>query len=86
MRGKETRGGVRWNSSTLHQSHKPIARTCTWCGKPFTSANNKEKGDRYCSVGHRTAMHKLKTSILNKRRVTKKTRKRHSFRPEVWRA
>ena len=58
---------------------------CNWCDKPFTSNANNMKGERYCSTAHRTYMFKLKQSIDNKRRVTKKERKRHTFRPETWR-
>jgi len=83
---KETRGGLRWNSATLHQARKPLDHICAWCNDSFTSTGNKEKGDRYCSDHHRINMFNLKQAIDNKKRVTKRMRKRHTFRPEVWRA
>ena len=82
---KSGRGGLRPNSSILHKSHKQKSYVCNWCDKPFTSNANNMKGERYCSTAHRTYMFKLKQSIDNKRRVTKKERKRHTFRPETWR-
>ena len=95
---KETRGGMRWNSSTLYQGKKTRKYSCTWCGKKFSSKSGGQStrleregagigiANRYCCPDHRQKMFHLKSSLKNKRRVTKKNRKRHTFRPEVWRA
>ena len=87
MRGKETRGGLRWNSSTIHKSMKKKDYSCHWCGESFTSTITKYSSkERYCGQHHRNRMFLLRKSIAEKSRVTKKDRKRNSFRPEVWRA
>ena len=87
---KENRGGLRWNSATLHESHKVRKYTCAWCEQGFKSSITKRTPNdptnpRYCSDDHRIKMFLLKKSLKNKHRVTKKDRKRHTFRPEVWR-
>jgi len=93
---KEMRGGLRWNSAALHESHKVRKYICTWCDQGFESNSNVQSvmkrtpndpaNPRYCSDDHRIKMFLLKKSLKNKHRVTKKDRKRHTFRPEVWRA
>lgn len=91
---KETRGRLRWNSATLHETKKVRKYDCSWCGKSFSSKSNGQSTrleregagtNRYCCSDHRISMFRLKSSLKNKRRVTKKDRKRHTFRPEVWR-
>ena len=85
---KETRGGLRDNSATMHKLRKVREYACTWCGQTFKSVQTTGAygDDRYCSDNHRRKMFLLKSSIKNRSRVTKKDRKRHTFRPEVWRA
>jgi hypothetical protein len=87
---KEMRGGLRDNSATMHKLRKVRDYACTWCGQTFKSNSNGQStvhgDDRYCSNNHRQKMFLLKSSLQNKSRVTKKDRKRHTFRPEVWRA
>jgi len=84
---KETRGGMRWNSKNLYKSLKKKNYTCHWCGDSFASTITKHsRKERYCKSHHRIRMFLLRKSIDEKTRVTKKDRKRNSFRPEVWRA
>ena len=77
---KETRGGMRDNSSTMHQHKVEREFTCLWCGVKFKSTQSSAK---YCSQAHRSKAFRAVNRIGKPKRITQLRRRGKGFRPPI---
>jgi len=77
---KETRGGMRENSSTMHLHKKEREFTCLWCGVKFKSTQASAK---YCSQAHRSKAFRAVNRIGKPKRITQLRRRGKGFRPPI---
>ena len=77
---KETRGGMRDNSSTMHQQKVEREFTCVWCGVKFKSTQSSAK---YCGQAHRSKAFRAVRRIDKPKRITQLRRRGKGFRPPI---
>ena len=79
MTGKKHRsGGLRDNSSSLHEFKKERNFTCEWCKSPFKSVQVNAK---FCSSAHRLKAWRARNASKKKKALTPLDRKGKDFRP-----
>ena len=77
---KETRGGMRDNSSTMYQHKVEREFTCLWCGVKFISMQASAK---YCCQAHRSKAFRSVNRIGKPKRITQLRRRGKGFRPPI---
>ena len=77
---KETRGGMRDNSSTMHQHKVEREFTCVWCGVKFMSTQSSAK---YCCQAHRSKAFRAVRRIDKPKRISQLRRRGKGFRPPI---
>ena len=77
---KETRGGMRANSSTMHQHKVEREFTCAWCGEKFTSIQPSAK---YCSAAHRHAAFRSVPRLGKPKVIPRQKRRGKGYRPPL---
>ena len=77
---KETRGGMRANSSTMHQHKVEREFTCLWCDVKFMSTQSSAK---YCCQAHRSKAFRAVRRIDKPKRITQLRRRGKGFRPPI---
>jgi hypothetical protein len=75
---KQSSGGLRDNSSSLHEFKKERNFTCEWCKSPFKSVQINAK---FCSSAHRLKAWRARNASKKKKALTPLDRKGKDFRP-----
>ena len=74
---KQSSGGLRDNSSSLHEFKKERNFTCEWCGIPFKSVQVNAK---FCSPAHRLKAWRARNASKEKKPLSPLDRKGKDFR------
>ena len=74
---KQSSGGLRDNSSSLHEFKKERNFSCEWCKAPFKSIQINAK---FCSAAHRLKAWRANNASKKKKRLTPLDRKGKDFR------
>lgn len=77
---KETRGGMRDNSSTMHLQKKEREFRCHWCDKKFKSTQAVVK---YCCQAHRSKAFRASNRFKKPKRLSQLRRRGKGFRPPL---